>query len=401
MKIIGVPGQTKLLIDVANSGAFNISNSENIEINGVTIDHEQLPFTQGRILAVNGQSFDIEIQAGFDEPDAAQFQANIYEGISSAGFIYKANADEVKIEDHNIYVSIAKQTAQKLGPRTWRFLTYNGNLPSFLSAGDRLALSFIGTNAISSAMNTNLTLKSVVIHSASYMGVVCLGNRGVTTIDGLQIVPAAGRLLSVNADALHVLESRAQLILKNSIFKHQGDDALNIKASSFKVSSVSGADVVLPRSHLDFEVGDEVQFTSPFGDMKSTAIVTDRLQGEFPKVASIKVEGDLMYVRLDRIIQGRVFAGDTAFSLNLASPNSVVSNNTYYDYRGSIRFRAYKGAFVKNTFKFAGFAKILLTVDSYWPEGPWGVTASDISANTVDGGKLLLYGDDWKLIGER
>ena len=394
LKIEGTAGQTKLLVVGAVSGLLAIQSSRNVELNGLTVDFERLPFTQGRVTEVAGTSFTIAIDAGFDEPDAEQFATNLFDG-NGMGVVFRGQTDEIKTDDMHVYAALAAQSPVRLAAGSWRIATYNANLSSFLAAGDRLTLAMRGTHLITSVQTTDLTIRNVTLNASSYMGIVTLGNRGTTTIDGLRVEPGAGRLLSLNADAIHVLESRARLIVRNSVFRHQGDDALNVKASSYKILAVSGTDLTLAHSSVDFEVGDRLQLVSPMGNQTQMASVTERLAGTYPSVTNVSADGEHLYVRLDRAVEGSVFVGDVAFDLNMASPYSLVTQNTYQDFRGSIRFRSYGGSFTENTFLDSRFAHVLLDVDSYWPEGPLGVHVIDAGGNVAPGGGPAFFGYDW------
>ncbi|MDE6086751.1 MAG: right-handed parallel beta-helix repeat-containing protein [Muribaculaceae bacterium] len=74
---------------------------------------------------------------------------------------------------------------------------------------------------------SGIRLSGMKIHSQPGMGVV--GHRSSDiTLDGLQIVPEPGDVISTNTDATHFTSCTGHLDILNCMFKGQGDDCTNI-----------------------------------------------------------------------------------------------------------------------------------------------------------------------------
>ncbi|MNK12073.1 hypothetical protein D3C87_301290 [compost metagenome] len=392
--IEGTPGQTKILVASPLSGTLLIASSSATIIAGIDFDYETPPFTQGTVTSVSPGAFRVQIDSGYRQPNHPDLIEMLSSGEAS-GMIFAPGTKTDKWGDAHIYAAIAKSAPVDLGGGQWQFGVYNGNITSLLAPGDRIALSGRPTHSIISQWNDNIQFSQVRMFASPAMAFVFVQTKGNILMDQITIVPTPGsdRLLSTNGDAVHVKDSSARVILQSSYFANMGDDALNIGAVGRRILLATGNYFVIEKGSLPYEVGNVVQISSP---IHTGAVPQPRFTDGEAVITGIQEQANTVTVYLSKNIPASVQVGDLVFNIHHASPGSLIQNNTFGSYHGSLRLRSVGAQMLNNRFMDARFAKILFSADAPWNEGPM-VNVPHYSGNTADGGVVNYYGLNFTL----
>jgi hypothetical protein len=201
--------------------ALEIEDCQNLAIEGLTIDYDPLPFTQGRVTNVGpGRAWlDVELDDGYPMLAESKMQF-VMDGVTG-GF----KPDSIKV----------KGKLSPTGPRTLRVDLPESHRENAAAAGDKLVL---GCNNSRNAIETSadcpgLTLSRVTVHSAPALGAYLKG--GGEVVRNYNVVPGPApegatdpRLISVCQDALHFSQNRGGPLVEDCRFVRQCDDGINI-----------------------------------------------------------------------------------------------------------------------------------------------------------------------------
>ncbi len=397
LKIQGVPGKTKILITSPISGFLFMDQSKNITVHGISIDYETPPFSQVHVLNVSSDQNDrnlintitVQIQDGFMEPnDALMFGSCL--SLESCklppGQVFDSTGKWTKAIALADYFSTKSMV--NLGGRKWKMTSYN-DIRNFVTAGDQIAFAPLVTHGVVAQSSTNLNFYQVELRAAPFMGFVFVNVSGLIDVDSISIVPSPGRVLSINSDAYHLIDSRAKFHLHNGNVSNIGDDYINISSSCSGLSLVDDDKFLVGKViSQTYEIGDSIQITS--ADRKALRFPGDGTM----TVKAVSDQGSSWLLTLDRSVKGIVQNGDMVFNVSTSSPGSSIRRNVVGSMRGSMRLRGQGMSVLENTFKDPKVAKILFSIESYWPEGP--MTGPPFTfGNIVKNGTLRLYGLNW------
>jgi uncharacterized protein GlcG (DUF336 family) len=326
--------------------------SSNAVIHDLVIDWDPLPFTQGTVTASGLNWFTLKIDSGFPVPthaDVAAFGA------------YDRSLKNLAPKLLEVYGSVS--SVQAVGPNELRIeLTRLLAVP----AGTVLVLRFkLGHEAIAITGSQNIAVRNLRIHSSYSFGFSVSRSRDLRFEDVTIGMPArSNRLLSTNADGMHITNCSGDLVIQRGVFEGMGDDAININAGILRFQAnapVSGAltnhagsvlpasEMPDPRDHLDILDPHDLHVIG-HASTAPTANGTMSTQLE-ESIGSSALNGALI-VDTDSTPTTRIV--DCRFNGNRA--RAIVAHNNLQ---------------VENcTFQNTTHAAILLAPDSIWMEGP-------------------------------
>ena len=197
----------------------------------------------------------------------------------------------------------------------------------------------------------NVELEKVSIYSAGGMGVIAESSSNIT-LDSVQIEPSPGtdRMLSTSADATHFVNCRGNVVLRNSVFSNQLDDATNVHGIYLQVKDVLapgkiGANVGhFQQLGFDFgKAGDTIAFVIP--DQSYDAVFTATLKSidqlnkryyviEFEE--DLNLDQDLYYVIENMSaypvleISGCTIKNNRARGVLLSTPRKILVENNFF-----------------------------------------------------------------------
>lgn len=229
--------------------AVSIHQCNGVTIQGLTVDYDPLPFTQGQVIAEaeNGNHIDVRIHAGYPRKPYARIDVvdpKTRYRKKGMPFLWGTKASMIGEDVVRIQLNGIAKTAK------------NGDLVS-LSTGQETG----APHAISIDQCSAIHLKSVTVHSAPGMGIIEADGEGGSSFTACKIVPGpkpAGateeRLLSSSWDAFQSKTIRKGPLIENCEIRDAGDDSWSVQSSDFVVLKSDGRTVVLA-SRDEFTVG--------------------------------------------------------------------------------------------------------------------------------------------------
>ena len=188
---------------------ISIVNAKNITIKGFALKHKRPPFTTGNIVNTTTDYFDIQI-------DTLRYP---FIKDSVTGRIHFFD-----IEKQRIYTGAWHERKEWIDEQTVRI--YSKATPK---KGDLCILRHSAhyRPAVMIKESSDIRVENLKIHSHPGMGIV--GHRSENiTLKNLQVIPAAGTVVSTNTDATHFTSCKGEIILDACKFGGQGDDCTNI-----------------------------------------------------------------------------------------------------------------------------------------------------------------------------
>ncbi|WP_298350921.1 glycosyl hydrolase family 28-related protein [Rhodoblastus sp.] len=408
---VNVAGQgsslTTILIGNPDSGGFYIKNATSVSISGLTIDYVTPPFVQGKIIAVNADSFDFRVLpggmqgipdylcraygTGRDKADVSPGKTlGIFPG-SSYGMVMDANNGRSLKHNAMPGATVWPTACSKLTASVWRLGVKPGIL-KYLSVGDnyiQLIGRYFTKSGIWSDSSNDITISNVDIRSAGGFGTVFTLNNGTIHLNHVQIriAPNSKRFLTTNADAVHMQHNWAKPLIENSYFEGMADDAVNIFAIGLFASDTSpDGRIIEVRVSRPVHVGDSIEILSAdTGTLRGTATITSVAAGRDNAHIALTITPPIPGVSAAPSGDG----ADIVFDVSAAGPKAVIQSNTFGRHRGrDILDRSIDSLIADNKFLDVNWNAIVLAASSgAVPEGPTadGVT---IRGNQIYGGDL-------------
>ncbi|MEM1026519.1 MAG: hypothetical protein AAGJ38_00375 [Planctomycetota bacterium] len=213
-----------------------INNANNLAVNGLTVDYDPLPFTQGRVISTNNNNsrFVVDVHDGFD----------LYAG-STRAILYDAATSEVKRGSKTRFgFDVAP------GAAAGQLVVTGRGFLDTLAVGDLVTLTREADIQIPHAIrvtdSTGVTMTDVTVHASTSFGLFESGG-GNNTYLGYTATPGPAptangpaRLLSANADALHSKHTSVGPQIHQATIRAQGDDGIAINGSYLPIGQNNG-----------------------------------------------------------------------------------------------------------------------------------------------------------------
>lgn len=412
-------GGVTFLATNPQQNALSLGNCANLLVEGLTIDYDPLPFTQGTLTAIDPVSYTADFTVHDGYPDLSDsYLVNRFHLFDAAQHRWKPGSPDYYI----------KQT-ERLGPRQGRIHLQSSD-PGFscLEVGDRIALNIRSGVVLSlGAGCSSNTFRDVTIHSGPGAAIMGRLAEHAGTFENVRVVPGpppAGatqeRLLSTCADAFNVAYTRAGPVLDGCEFSYMGDDSINLHGVILPVLVWEDARTCLsvrPTTEKFDELlraGDEVRFlTEPDYRLLDTAVIEDissasasyseweaTIKTIWPTFAS-STSASFYRVRFDRDLYpgSNGLDGSDVFFEAFASTASgyVIRNSYFHDHRArGLRLMTGSGLVESNTFeRIKGVAISIGPSFDYWKEAGWieDVVISNNVISDVGQGMNMLWAD--------
>ncbi|MCU0662321.1 MAG: right-handed parallel beta-helix repeat-containing protein [Myxococcota bacterium] len=268
------------------SGFLLAQRSEQVTVQGFSVDYDPLPFSQTRVESVNwlrGKVV-VQVEPGFPQLDAEHFRTSKTWDGERRGILKDPVVDgRLKAGVPN---AVAVKAVERLGSGQYR-LNVGFEDALFFRAGDRYVhLARGGPAVFACAASTNVTFRDLTIFSGPGPGFISGGSSGVS-LENTKVVMAPGRWHSVDADGFIAFRNRLGPYVQGALFEGTGDDAINMNtAPAVAVKRVSDLRFLLAgrinqlgtRHTIDFQPGDLVRVYDPQGgELVGASEVTDVL----------------------------------------------------------------------------------------------------------------------------
>ncbi len=269
--------EATLVLDGPWNGFIELWRCRGVTVRGLTLLHDPMPFTQGRIEAFGAdeKSLDLRIAAGFP----ARFDDPKLFSDKPPGYVFDALTRLWKPGCGDLY----SDRVERLSDGLFRLHYGNRIGPSAqpIAVGDMLAFRGKGLTDIHVADCANCTIDGVTIRSG---GGFCVhedggdgGNHYTYTVtygprpNGASENP----LIACNADAFHSSNARIGPTVTNCRFEGMCDDGIAIHGA-FALALAAKGDAVVITERSDWRVGDHLQFIDLTGGLAGEAVIAAR-----------------------------------------------------------------------------------------------------------------------------
>lgn len=227
-------GSTFIFKGIMN--AFTLMGCRFVTLKNFKVIFPDYPYPNGFVTNITNEFFDLR----FDSDSVEVRDGVLY--VNSGEFSDKVHCD-VRFDgrtheiirntgDNSLGININKLNCKQLENGDFRFF----NPPKFPQKTDVFGL-LTGIRRASGILLDNSTdtiIQNVTIHSCIGIGIIaqCCHN---VTVDGCRVTAGQGRFVSSAADATHFVSCTGLVEVKNSLFEHMLDDALNVHGIYTKV----------------------------------------------------------------------------------------------------------------------------------------------------------------------
>jgi len=245
------------LICTRRTRALGFEDCQNVTLQGLTIDYDPLPFTQGKVTAAADDASWIDIQIDDGYPREAWERIDVVDPKTrfrkkGMPFLWGTKAELVKPDVVRVKLKDIGKAA-RVGDLA---SLSTGNEPGGVCHGVTIARCRGG-----------MVLRDVTIHCAPGMGLVEGGGAGGTRLERVKIVKGpkpngatAERLLTTSWDGiLHSTIGKGPVV-ENCVIEHCGDDSWSVQSEDYVVLKCEGANAVLTSRghHAALQPGDRL-----------------------------------------------------------------------------------------------------------------------------------------------
>lgn len=228
---------------------FVFADCKHLKVKNLVFDWERPLISQGKIIAWNTDYVDVEFDRlaypyrisngkavfygdDWEGPVSARSYSTIYD---KKGHVLQGTKDYFLSRENVLFRGEVDEVADNV-------IRFYGNPDTYVAEGNHIALYHgLYCGSIFTLKNcSDVVLSDIDVYHSPGMGVlgvrcedVCLDDVNVIARSG------TGRFFSGIADALHFSHCRGKIVLKNSRFGGQGDDALNVHGRYYLVKSIS------------------------------------------------------------------------------------------------------------------------------------------------------------------
>lgn len=220
-----IEGEGAVLLLTGNTPAFFFDNCSGITVSGITVDWPRPPFSQGIVQQVEGREFRVEVDP--------HFPVTGKEPINTVG----EYDPDPRLPSRNGVDQYYGVKSISLGAT--QVLRIEMEHPIALHKGATVVLRHpvYGASVFVMHQCRAVRFDGVTIHASPGMGVTAYLGSGFE-FNKLRVVPTpnTNRLLSLNADAVHLTDCSGATVFSNCEFRGMGDDAINIHSMYFKIA---------------------------------------------------------------------------------------------------------------------------------------------------------------------
>ncbi|RBP42567.1 parallel beta helix pectate lyase-like protein [Roseimicrobium gellanilyticum] len=240
LKDVEIIAEGVTLVGTKLMRAISLHRCSGVTLQGLTVDYDPLPFTQGEVIAAaeDASSIDIKIHAGYPRRPYSRvdvIDAKTRYRKKGMPFLWGTKAEMVGEDVVRVRLAGIGKAARP------------GDLAS-LSTGQEAG----APHAISVDSCERITFRNVTVHSAPGMGILEADGEGGSSFVHCKIVPgpkppgaAEERLLSTSWDAFQSKTIRKGPLVEHCEIFHAGDDSWSVQSSDHLVLKNEGGVVVL------------------------------------------------------------------------------------------------------------------------------------------------------------
>ena len=395
-KNVTIDGNGATLIWTELIPALKVQDSTNVIFQNFNMDYNPLPFTQGVVTSVSGNTVQVTIDEGYRTditnvlPKGAGYM-KLCDRSSGAPLPGSAN----------VYYP---ENAKNIGGRNISFtMSWQDETSKKVAKGDVVCLFDRGEQTITLSNCAGTQFVGVNMYSSPGFLFNEGHGEGGTILKNCQIVPGAkpsgasqNRLCSSNGDASHFGNVKKGPTFDSCRITHCNDDCINVQGFFFHVVKTSGKTIwVTPKWDVGAYVGDTIEGYEKtsyraLGTAKITAVERQHdaslksvIKNAYVGVAGGYQSEDLVYkITLDKTLGFKV--GDHITSLDTIGSGVTVRNSTFgYNIGHCVVVKGHDVVVENNTCERSSCAAIIALADINWCESGFPVNVK-IRNNRID-----------------
>ena len=274
----GVEGVTIKAYDVdlickQTSCAILIVECKDFKIEGMRVDYDPLPFTQGRIVAMSDDKMVHEIEIFDGYPDTSRLSVNKYE-------IFDQNTRRLKVDTYSMekLEPISKTRFKAYKAKHCLYRKFQNEEVGDIVVTANFSQKGRGGHAIYISYSKNVTLKDINLYASSSFGFFDYSSEGLV-YDTCRVLRretgdiaerANPRVRSLNADGFHSKIAKKGPTYLNCETGWNGDDSIAINGTYHLIMGSQGNKlrVIANGKSLHFDEGDRVEIFKTDGSVE-------------------------------------------------------------------------------------------------------------------------------------
>ena len=366
--------------------AIAVQHCENLRMSGFSIDYDPLPFTQGKIVALDTLKrmwLDVRIYEGY--------RTDMIEGRLPDRFqVFDQHTHHLK-KNLYTYFSGAFSKVEKRGDHLFRFYKSGFNKDACEDLHDEVVFSLpypgkTRAHTFVISRSKNVRLENITLFSGNCFGffeMECDHNiydHCRVTKKRNDPLRSAPRLRSNNADAFHSKFAVHGPEVTHCEFLYQGDDGIAINTSFYRVISGKANEVYVDSdtAAIKIKAGHRVRFVDYDGKVLEDAkVVAVSSTGSYPQAALDSMfhlfgmktgnRKTVVLLTLDKAVSATT--GSVVSSLDMAGAGFIVKNNKVgYTRARGILIKSSGGVIKNNTVTGCELGGIVLAPELNWLE---------------------------------
>lgn len=375
-------------------GGLSIEASQNVTIRNLTLDYDPLPFTQGTItdLSDDHRIVTLELDEEYPSLNATRYdQADVFASVHSSdgSFINGIRARGLPIKRFS--------TMEQIDDQEWELTLTDESTTRGLQLDRRLAVVARDPPGGSTVLRTTgveePTLENIAIRASPgfAMHVLQCSNPKLRNIT-IAPRPDGDRLISSDADGIHVRNCRGGPVIEDCHIERLLDDGIVVASLTTKVTRVVGESTLEVRQYHGIrpKSGDIFGVMGPDGVRKGTlpqigSVSSPTTNGSTPPVLDI---------RFAEPVANRVEPGDYLSNRQTANQEFRIRNNVVKDNRANlIRLAARSGIVEQNELHGSQNQTINIITDTTGTFAPerWSENIT-IQNNSIRGSGMVYLG---------
>lgn len=371
---------------------FGILNSKNITVKNAVLENKKTQFMQARVIGHGDGYVELEKMLGasqFYMRHDRELVTDHYQCFFPIFNSIEYNGETGEIEkgtgDHSFDQYLWNMRFEDIGDNKLRLHGVKryppiGNIIIF-SGARRLGCGFFCEDS------SDITLENITIHSCHGMGILAQTCHNIH-LNSFNTLRHGDQYYTANADATHFVNCTGLVLVENSTFEGQLDDALNIHGMYTRIESKSEYELIVREVHLEakgiriLRDGDRIQIVNAQSLVPYTEKTVEKVE---------YINQDIMRLTLKEGTED-INLGDDVESLDRAADlifrNNIVRNNRA---RGMLIATRGKTVIEDCYFHSSGSAILFEANGEYWFESG-GVQDVTIRNNNFDRCKYSKWG---------
>lgn len=351
-----IEGEGATLLLTGNTPGFFFEDCSRMTVSGITVDWPRPPFSQGIVQQVEDREFTVQVDP--------QFPVSGNELINTIGE-YDPDLrlpSRNGVDQYYGVKSISLVAAQLLR------IEMEHTIALHKGATVVLRHPVYGANVFAMNRCRGVRFDGVTIHASPGMGIHANLGDGFE-FNKLRVIPTPGtnRLLSLNADAVHLNDCSGTTVFSDCEFRGMGDDAINIDSAYHRIAHSAGSEL-----NGEWKLDSRTDYPpAPGRILEVVESATQVLKGH-ARVLSPSSQPEDGFVPIELLEMDSSAPLDGLVACDMRKDATTEIRNCKFDGNRARAILVHNDAKIYgNRFYGQSLPAILLSADSsYWFEGP-------------------------------